>query len=161
MILCVKHRGPNWRNVTHEPCVLGTNAKRLQRTVENLPNAIILAKLFRMGLLEKSHYTAWLCTQSDKCVKLNVLSKAVVWSFSCPAESKSISCEEMSPLQLSSCGHFIPDHYDTKLPGSTTNLKFNTLVIFSANIKEELLRRVLGVFLDLLGVFKWLQLVLS
>lgn len=40
---------------------------------------------------------------------------SVVLSYSHPAESQSISCEEMSFLQLSSCGHFISDHSDAKL----------------------------------------------
>lgn len=51
------------------------------------------------------------------CVRvlLNALTKAVVSSFSCPAESQRISCEEMSPSLLSSCRYFIPEHCDTKL----------------------------------------------
>lgn len=58
--------------------------------------------------------TLSLCAQPGKC-EAYVQCNSVVLSYSHPAESQSISCEEMSFLQLSSCGHFISDHSDAKL----------------------------------------------
>lgn len=55
-----------------------------------------------------------MCPTWEEC-EAYVQCNSVVLSYSHPAESQSISCEEMSFLQLSSCGHFMSDHSDAKL----------------------------------------------
>lgn len=115
LILCVKHRGQNWRNVTHEACVPGTNAPRPQRTVQNLPSAIILAKLFRMVLLEKkkSHYAPNLCAYFQSVLSQMFTAGVLFGAFSRPSESQSTSREFLLT---------IPDHYDSRLYQSYATL---------------------------------------